>query len=186
MNNEKSKCCGAIPNNNFGKKKTCFACGKPFEPKEATIVLPKKRNSGLIRKDWGTKEEKCCEEPGTIDCHFLENDSWEKSFRITMLCPKDHQTCALGYRVPPRIMTDFIKKEIQKAEKRGYKQGQINTQEPLDELAEQIRKETIEKIIDFIDKNYLEYCRQQNGRDDCKNCGLNKEDLSTLLQSNGK
>lgn len=31
---EKSKCCGAIPNNNFGLKKTCFACDKPFISQE--------------------------------------------------------------------------------------------------------------------------------------------------------
>lgn len=31
---ELSKCCRAIPNNNFGAKKTCDICGKPFEPAE--------------------------------------------------------------------------------------------------------------------------------------------------------
>lgn len=38
-----------------------------------------------------------------------------------------------------------------------------------------------ERIIETIDKHYLEYCRQQNGRDSCKNCGLDKEELKELL-----
>lgn len=54
---------------------------------------------------------------------------------------------------------DFITKEIQKA-----------------------KEDTIKEVIEKIDKNYLEYCRQYNGRNDCKNCGLNLEDLQTLLK----
>lgn len=29
----------------------------------------------------------------------------------------------------------------------------------------------------------VEYCRQQNGRDECKNCGLNDEMIDNLLAS---
>ena len=42
---------------------------------------------------------------------------------------------------------------------------------------DQEHKAELERIVNFIDKNYLEYCRQQNGMDYCKNCGLNKEDI---------
>lgn len=38
------------------------------------------------------------------------------------------------------------------------------------------------ELIDKIDKHYLEYCRQQNGRPDCKNCGLSRESLMELLK----
>lgn len=43
-------------------------------------------------------------------------------------------------------------------------------------------KEEREKILDFIDKNYLAYCREQNGMEYCKNCGLSKESLEELLR----
>jgi len=39
----------------------------------------------------------------------------------------------------------------------------------------------LNKAVDIIDKNYLEYCRKQNGMDYCKNCGLDKEGLRQLL-----
>jgi hypothetical protein len=48
------------------------------------------------------------------------------------------------------------------------------------EVVSKARSEAQREILDFIDKNYLEYCRQQNGREDCKNCGLNKEELQNL------
>jgi hypothetical protein len=52
------------------------------------------------------------------------------------------------------------------------------------------QKEVYEKIIkkhNAIIKERLEYCEEQNGRDSCKNCGLNEEDdIISLIQSNNK
>lgn len=33
-------------------------------------------------------------------------------------------------------------------------------------------QEERESVLKFIDENFLAYCREQNGRPDCKNCGL--------------
>lgn len=62
----------------------------------------------------------------------------------------------------PDEIIDFIEEELAKA------------------VAEE-RKRNKKRFIDFIDAHYLEYCRTQNGMGECKNCGLNKEDLENLL-----
>ena len=38
-----------------------------------------------------------------------------------------------------------------------------------------------ERILKSLADNELEYCRQQNGRDECKNCGLDIEELRNRL-----
>lgn len=45
-------------------------------------------------------------------------------------------------------------------------------------------KEQRDTILKLIDKYYLQYCREQNGLDHCKNCGLNIEELKKLLSNN--
>jgi len=40
---------------------------------------------------------------------------------------------------------------------------------------------TPEEILDFIDKHYLAYCREQNGLPYCKNCGLDLDELKVFL-----
>ena len=37
-------------------------------------------------------------------------------------------------------------------------------------------------VFDYIDKHYLEYCREQNGLPYCKNCGLDLEELKKELE----
>lgn len=76
---------------------------------------------------------------------------------------------------------DFIHKVEAAAEKRGYERGKLEQIEHCDEpecpecynAAYQRGKKEFEKII----RMRLKYCQEQNGRDDCKNCGLCEEDL---------
>ena len=74
-----------------------------------------------------------------------------------------------------------IKELLAAAEKRGYERGKLEQIEHCDEpecpecynAAYQRGKKEFEKII----RMRLKYCQEQNGRDDCKNCGLCEEDL---------
>ena len=55
------------------------------------------------------------------------------------------------------------------------------------EIALIIKKEAeshaYRRVLDFIDRKYLSYCREANGRPYCKNCGLDKEDLQDLMKT---
>lgn len=82
-----------------------------------------------------------------------KDTSWEERFDAKF--PISRHTSDI---YPRNELKDFITKELQKA-----------------------KEDTISSVIEEIDKHYLEYCRKYNGRTDCKNCGLDKEDLKTLL-----
>lgn len=55
---EVSACCNAIPNNNFGVKKTCFVCGKPFTPAPLIEKGEKELESIVFQIDCSEKESK--------------------------------------------------------------------------------------------------------------------------------
>jgi len=80
------------------------------------------------------------------------NEGWEKEFNA--LFGKDKHN-------PFTIDVPTVKSFISKVR---------------DSALQEQRKE----ILDFIQKNYLDYCMEQNGRSDCKNCGLCIEDFSLI------
>lgn len=51
-------------------------------------------------------------------------------------------------------------------------------QRAIDEIIELFNK----RVVDFIDTHYLEYCRTQNGINQCKSCGLCISDIKELLK----
>lgn len=39
------------------------------------------------------------------------------------------------------------------------------------------RQQTLKEVLDYLQKNHLDYCKEQNGLNYCKNCGLSIEDI---------
>jgi len=68
---------------------------------------------------------------------------------------------------------------------RGFIAGADATGSQMNELKiEEIQKILVkrdEEWLNYLDKTYLEYCRKQNGRDDCKNCGLALDEIKNDL-----
>lgn len=57
--------------------------------------------------------------------------------------------------------------------------------EKLDLYAEQRvaeeRKRVLEIVYKILDEDYLKYCMVQNGRTDCKNCGLDLQEFKASI-----
>jgi len=43
------------------------------------------------------------------------------------------------------------------------------------------RQEMVKKAKEILQRECLDYCREQNGLEHCKNCGLDENTLSALL-----
>jgi len=44
-------------------------------------------------------------------------------------------------------------------------------------MKEEIRQQTLKEVLDYLQTHYLDYCKEQNGLNYCKNCGLSSEDI---------
>ncbi len=160
-NKEKTECCEKCLD---GKHNFCFqgnlvahcgcSCRKPQPPKEEVTET-------WVRSDKVSPTQ----EP---------EEEWEIKLAAQFRLCFDSQE-----------IYDKLKSFISLEKKKSYEEGEKMEIKMRGEVWEQSRKKTREEIkkrfIDFIDAHYLEYCRTQNGRFDCKNCGLNKNDLIDLL-----
>ena len=57
----------------------------------------------------------------------------------------------------------------------------LKKQEEIDDtglsIENSIRQQTLKEVLDYLQKNHLDYCKEQNGLPYCKNCGLSIEDI---------
>ena len=79
---------------------------------------------------------------------------------------------------------DKLKKEIIGWMNYGIPRGKTIPifEDLLDSLISLALSQRNKEILEFIDRNFLAYCRLQNARDDCKNCGLNRADLESFIR----
>lgn len=49
--------------------------------------------------------------------------------------------------------------------------------EKLKNFIRQEKSKTLKEVLDYLQKNHLDYCQEQNGLNYCKNCGLDLEDI---------
>lgn len=70
--------------------------------------------------------------------------------------------------------------------KKGYQKksdsGKVLLKEFISQILKTQHKQTLEMVRKLLDFECLSYCREQNGIDHCKNCGLSEELLDNLEQ----
>lgn len=81
-----------------------------------------------------------------------------------------------------KIKTPYA--ELTEQEKESDRKETRNYLPLVSSAVSQALKEQRDTTLKLIDKNYIQYCREQNGLDQCKNCGLNIEELEKLLSNN--
>lgn len=101
---------------------------------------------------------------------------WNNEIQMWTLPHEKKEWWDSEIRTPYSMLTEK-QKESDRKEARQYLPLLSST-------VSQALKEQRDTTLKLIDKYYLQYCREQNGLDHCKNCGLNIEELEKLLSNN--
>jgi len=108
-----------------------------------------------------------------------ESEDWEAGFNPLLF--QDYNKEDGRYYTNIEKLKDFIRQEKSKSYQRGREEGALEQSINKDQFYEFIKyeakKEGYKEVLDYLQKNHLDYCKEQNGLNYCKNCGLSSEDI---------
>lgn len=109
----------------------------------------------------------------TRDCVVdnADNPQWEESFKSEF-----------GIHFSESEL-QFALEFIREVELKAYRDGRAFLGEQKRIARQEGFDEGVAKLKTFLNKSCLEYCRQQNGIDECKNCGLSEELMDEGLKA---